>query len=154
MLPALAAELGVAEVHALAWPEPRRIAADEAARAALERAGVRLVLHEGATLLPPGAVRNAQGQPFRVQSAFARAARALGVPPPARMPARIDWRGAPGKAPGGPPRDLAPDMNRGAAVLAAHAAPAGEAAARSAASPGKARGSATEAGSAAGSATA
>lgn len=125
VLPALAAELGAAEVHALAWPEPRRIAADEAARAALDRAGVRLVLHDGATLLPPGAVRNAQGQPFKVQSAFARAARALGVPPPARMPGRIDWRPAPGE----PLPDLAPDMNRGAAVLAAHARPAGEAAA-------------------------
>lgn len=125
VLPRLAAKLGAAEVHALGWPEPRRIAADDAALAALARAGVRLVLHDGATLLPPGAVRNAQGQAFRVQSAFARAARGLGIPAPTALPARVAWHNAPGE----PLGDLAPDMNRGAAVLAAHARPSGEAAA-------------------------
>ncbi|MBA4491612.1 deoxyribodipyrimidine photo-lyase [Paracoccus sp. S1E-3] len=125
ILPRLAAELGAAEVHALAWPEPKRIVADEAARTALNGAAVQLVLHDGATLLPPAAIRNAQGKPFRVQSAFSRAARALGVSPPVRMPAHIEWRPAPSEQLG----DLAPDMNRGAAVLAAHARPAGEAAA-------------------------
>ncbi|WP_240558647.1 cryptochrome/photolyase family protein [Paracoccus contaminans] len=125
MLPALAAELGVAEVHALAWPEAGRLAADTRTTEALAARGVALVLHDGHTLLPPGAVRGAQDQAFKVYSAFARAARALGIPGPAPAPARLDWRPAPGEA----LADLAPDMRRGAAVLAAHAPEAGERAA-------------------------
>ena len=128
---ALALATGARSVHACDWPTPDRIAADNALARALQPSGIRLVLHHAHMLLPPGAVRTAQGGAFRVFTPFARAARAVGVDRPRPAPARVAWV-VPAGLPGGCATvipDLAPDMNRGAAVVAAHSPAAGEAAA-------------------------
>lgn len=124
----LARKAGAAVVHANAWPEPARERADHAVAEALSAHGVRLVLHDGHTLLPPGTVRTANGGGFKVFTPFARALRRHGVPEPAPAPSRIDWAPAAVKA-AIDDLDLAPDMDRGAGILARFAPAAGEAAA-------------------------
>ena len=130
-LAALARAVGARAVHACDWPTPARLDADRALAQALAPQGTDLVLHQAHTLLPPGAVRTGKGTAFRVFTPFARAARALGVPQPLPAPLHVDWLLPPGNdrrwtqaIPA-----LGPDMNRGAAVVAAHSPPAGEAAA-------------------------
>lgn len=125
--------IGARAIHVCAWPERQRAAADAALGAALSSDGRVLTLHDGLTLIPPWRVTTAQGGAFRVYSAFARAARRIGVAPPLPRPARIDWIAPPPDRALGAAVLAALDagMNRGAAVLAAHAPPAGEAAALS-----------------------
>lgn len=125
VLATLAAEVGADTVHATAWPEAARTASDRDAGAVLKAGGRALHLHDGHTLLPPGSVRTGAGGPFRVYTAFARAARRAGIPQPIATP--HDLRLLPA-LPGldAADFDLAPDMRRGAAVLAAHTPPFGE----------------------------
>lgn len=125
---AVAREAGADAVHATDWPEASRRAADARVERALAAAGVRFCLHAGHTLLPPGTLRTGAGGQFKVYTPFVRALQRHGVPPPAPLPSPLDFAPVPA---GLDPRavDFAPDMNRGAAVLARHAPPAGEAAA-------------------------
>jgi len=126
---ALARDAGAAEVHATAWPEPARQAADRTVAETLAAQGIRLVLHQGHTLLPPGTVRTGSGGGFKVYTPFARALRGRGVPAPLQVPKRIVWAPLPASAGAARDLDLAPDMGRGDAVLVRFGPAAGEASA-------------------------
>ncbi|MGC8470600.1 MAG: deoxyribodipyrimidine photo-lyase, partial [Acetobacteraceae bacterium] len=116
IVPALAAEVGAAAVHALEGFEPREQAAQRAVSAALAERGVALLLHPGALLTDPRRLRTQSGGAFSVYTPFARAAFAnlpplpevpapLRIPAPERLPAsepleswkllphRPDWAG-------------------------------------------------------------
>lgn len=122
----VAAEVDAAEIHATDWPEPARSAADARVAQRLEADGRRLILHCGHLLVAPQAIRTGSGGVYKVYTPFARAVRRHGVPAPLPEP-KICWADPPRYE---PLPDLAPDMDRGAEVVARHAAPAGEAAAR------------------------
>lgn len=87
----LARECGASAVHAHARVEPAARAQEQAVRAALRARGVRLVLHAGALLADPRAVRTGGGAAYRVFAPFQRAvmatdpARAL-LARPRRLP--------------------------------------------------------------------
>ena len=128
VLPELIRQTGAVEVHQSDWPAPQMRRVQDRVRAALKPLGATLVLHPGHLLAHPARVRTGAGGAYRVYTPFARALRALGPDlPVAAVGARISVRDMPAI-----PLDrleLAPDMARGAAVLAEHALPAGEAAA-------------------------
>ena len=125
---AVARESGATEVHATDWPEPSRRAADRRVAQALAAIGVRFCLHQGHTLLPPDSLRTGAGTPFKVFTPFLRALQKHGVSPPAPVPRDLNFAAPlPGLDPSA--LDLAPDMNRGAAVLARHSLAVGESAA-------------------------
>lgn len=84
VVPRLAAAWKVDRVVAQRWVEPIGRLRDERVR---QRLGVRLELHEGETLLPPGTLRSLGGSPYAVFSQFARAFRsAMGVVRPRPAP--------------------------------------------------------------------
>ena len=98
VVPRLAQQWKVDQVLAHAWVEPFGRERDRQVGEALGRVGIDFRLFAGATLLPPGSVRNGQGAMFRVFTPFARACGArLGLekalaepvalpPPPAVVP--------------------------------------------------------------------
>lgn len=131
ILPRLAAACGATAIHHCDWPCPADRAAQDRLRAALAHGPARLHLHPGHLLLHPGRIRTGKGGAYRVFTPFARALRAAGPDRPLPQPV-ITLAEAPDPAPASldPARlDLAPDLHGGAAVLARHALPAGEAAA-------------------------
>ncbi len=79
ILPALAAELGVAAIHAGIAHEPAWRAADAAVAAALPPA-TRLLLHRTATLIDPDRIRSQTNTVYGMYTPFARAVEALGEP--------------------------------------------------------------------------
>jgi deoxyribodipyrimidine photo-lyase len=80
----LAAETGAAAVHGLRQGEPWW--------ATIEAGVPRLILHDGATLVPPGLLRTKSGGRFRVFTPYWRAHVAHGAPPPPRpAPSRMDF---------------------------------------------------------------
>ena len=86
----LVRELGAAEVHAGRMVEPWARAQEDAVAKALP-ADVPLTLHRAATMFDPGSVRTKTGGTYGIYTPFARAARALGVPPrPVPAPKRLD----------------------------------------------------------------
>jgi len=83
VVPWVANELGVDKVVAHSWTEPVGIRRDEIIA---QRLGVPFELWEGERLLPSGAVLNGSGEPYKVFTPFARAAR-LQLDIPAPLPA-------------------------------------------------------------------
>jgi len=73
VVPRLAAAWKADQVLAHRWVEPIGRARDLGVETALAHTGVAFHLFEGATLLPPGSVRNGQGAMYRVFTPFARA---------------------------------------------------------------------------------
>ena len=91
VLARLAAEIGAHEVHALHHYEPWWLNAERALARQL-----RLVLHHGNYLVPPGTVVSGSGEPYRVFTPFWRAALNQLPPPrpapaPASIPAPAQW---------------------------------------------------------------
>ena len=82
----IAEEMGARRVHALHHYEPWWRNAEKAIAKKLD-----LCLHDGALLLPPGAVRTGTGTSYRIYTPFARAVMEH-MPPagPVRAPSRID----------------------------------------------------------------
>ncbi len=90
IIPALAASIGAAEVHAGRLYEPWARRRDEAVSQALAAAGRRLVLHTSSLLHEPHRIRTGQDKPYSVYTPFSRALFALGEPPPPlEAPGRI-----------------------------------------------------------------
>ena len=82
----LAEESGARRVHALSHYELWWRKAESALAKRLD-----LQLHDGALLLPPGAVRTGSGNPYRIYTPFSRAVMEHMPPPaPTAAPARID----------------------------------------------------------------
>ncbi len=73
LLPELAVRWKVDQVLAHRWSEPFGIQRDDRIRTALQKAGIRFLLHEGETLAPPGSVLTGNGSMFHVFTPFARA---------------------------------------------------------------------------------
>ena len=91
VLPALAAETGAGEVHALHHYEPWWRNAERAVAARLA-----LRLHHGNYLAPPGSLLTGGGAPYRVYTPFWRALvermpPAAPLPAPVRIPAPEQW---------------------------------------------------------------
>ncbi len=86
IVPALAAQIGAAEVHAGRLTEPWARARDERTHTLLQAEGRRLVLHTSALLTEPHRVRTKEDKPYSVYTPFSRALFALGEPP-APLPA-------------------------------------------------------------------
>ena len=90
VIPALAEEIGAAEVHAGVAHEPAWRRADAAIAKALAASGRKLVLHRSATLIDPDQVKSQTGTVYGMYTPFARAVEAMGEPPaPLPAPARI-----------------------------------------------------------------
>lgn len=77
---ALARETHAGDVHWNASVEPWRSAGEARLQNALQAAGVRVRVHQGEGLFAPEAVRNGQGEPFKVFTPFWRACLKLGRP--------------------------------------------------------------------------
>jgi deoxyribodipyrimidine photo-lyase len=109
----LVAETGAVAVHAGRMVEPWARTQEAAVLAALP-GGVALHLHRAATLYEPGTIRSKTGGAYGIYTPFARAARAMGEPPPPQpaprrlqglsaatesldewrlLPAKPDWAG-------------------------------------------------------------
>lgn len=91
VLPKLAKEVGATRVHALHHYEPWWRNVEKAVAKALD-----LCLHDGALLLPPGAVRTGGGGVYRIYTPFSRAVMQHMPPPdpqraPAHIPAPSQW---------------------------------------------------------------
>jgi deoxyribodipyrimidine photo-lyase len=80
MIPALAAEVGAASVHAGRSFEPARRAADKAIHDKLKSAGIAFRRHLSAALFVPEAMRTQAGGYYGVYTPFSRACFAQGVP--------------------------------------------------------------------------
>jgi len=90
VIPALAQEVGAAEVHAGRMHEPWARQAEAAVEAALQRVGATLRLHRTATLFDLDSIRTQTGGIYGVYGPFARTCRTLEAPhPPAPAPERI-----------------------------------------------------------------
>ncbi len=122
VIAALLAETGAAGVHWTRHHDPASVARDTRVKAALKARGLVAVSHAGHLLREPWTVATAQGGYYRVYTPYWRAVAGLDVPapaprvtalrPPSAWPATEaldDWR-------------MGAAMNRGAAVVAAHAA--------------------------------
>ena len=87
VLPRIARAWRIERVVAQRWTEPFARVRDERVAKALD---VPFDLLDGETLAPPGTIRNTEGRPFSVYSAFARAVRAkVHVERPFVAPARL-----------------------------------------------------------------
>ena len=92
VLPALAAEIGATEIHALHHYEPWLRNAERAVAKALT-----LHLHHGNYLAPAGSVLTGSGTPFKIFTPFWRALQAQVLPPPKpqaapdKIPAPSHW---------------------------------------------------------------
>ena len=92
VLPALAAEIGATEIHALHHYEPWWRNAEHAVAKALT-----LHLHHGNYLAPAGSVLTGSGTPFKIFTPFWRALQAQVLPPPKpqaapdKIPAPSHW---------------------------------------------------------------
>ncbi len=91
ILESLAREVGATRVHALHHYEPWWRNAEKAVAKQLD-----LCLHDGALLLPPGAVRTGSGGIYRIYTPFSRAVMQHMPPPepqraPAHIPAPSKW---------------------------------------------------------------
>ncbi len=89
VIPALAQELGVAEIHAGRAHEPWAREADATVADALQAVGASLKLHRTTTLFDLDAVRTKTGGVYGVYTPFARTARTMAPPAPVEAPARL-----------------------------------------------------------------
>jgi deoxyribodipyrimidine photo-lyase len=95
VMAALAVETGASAIHALHHYEPWWINAERALARALPD-GVKLHLHDGNYLLPPGTARTGSGGMFKIYTPFWRALSAFMPPPlpspaPETIPAPTQW---------------------------------------------------------------
>jgi deoxyribodipyrimidine photo-lyase len=91
VLPALADEVGAAEIHAGIAHEPAWRRADAAIARTLAAAGRTLVLHRTSTLIDPDEIRSQSGTVYGMYTPFARAVEARGEPAvPLPAPKRLD----------------------------------------------------------------
>ena len=131
ILPKLMKRLGARRVHQSDWPTSEMRAVQGSLRAALHPIQGELVLHPGHLLAHPRAVRNGNGDAYRVYSPFARALRRVGPESPApEAPARIAAFTEPPDALDVETLDLAPDLHGGRRILERFGQEAGECAAR------------------------
>ena len=128
LLPALATRLGATSIHQNDWPAPAQQRVQAALNDALGGGPVRLHLHPGHLLIHPSRVKTGAGGSYKVYTPFARAVRQAGPDRPLAPPGQLTALPAIGDL-RAETLNLAPDMYRGAVVLAEHALPAGEAAA-------------------------
>ncbi|MFC3059929.1 cryptochrome/photolyase family protein [Paenirhodobacter populi] len=128
LLPGLAGRVGARSIHQNDWPTPALRAVQAALRRALGHGPVRLHLHEGHLLIHPARVKTGAGGSYRVYTPFARAVRLAGPDRPLAAAGALSALPAVGVL-RAEHLNLAPDMYRGAVVLAEHGLPAGEAAA-------------------------
>ena len=89
VVPALAAEVGAARVHATADAGPYGRERDADVAAALERDGRALVRAGTPYEVGPGTIRSGSGTPYQVFTPFFKAWTAHGWPAPAPRPARL-----------------------------------------------------------------
>ncbi|HSU07381.1 MAG TPA: deoxyribodipyrimidine photo-lyase [Acetobacteraceae bacterium] len=92
IIPELAKAVGAGTVHAMRCIEPWARRQEQRVSRAVEADGVRLILHQSATLFDPDSVRTHTGTPYRIYTHFARAYRNLSPPgnpkpTPGRIPA-------------------------------------------------------------------
>ena len=80
LLPELAVRWKVDQVLAHRWSEPFGVQRDDRIQANLQKIGIRFLLHEGETLVPPGSVVTGSGSMFHVFTPFARAFGRKGSP--------------------------------------------------------------------------
>jgi deoxyribodipyrimidine photo-lyase len=93
VVPALAAEVGAAEVHVTADHGPYGIARDAAVAAALKAEGRALVAVGSCYAVEPASVRTNAGDPYKVFTPFSKAWAARGWPAPLRAPGAVPWAG-------------------------------------------------------------
>lgn len=124
LLPALARDIGAERIHQNDWPWAKQRQVQAAVNAALQGQACQLQLHQGHLLISPQKVTAAKGSAYRVYTPFARAVRKLGPDAPCPEVAAITALPSRGLLDSVPP--LAPDLHRGASVLAAHMLPVGE----------------------------
>lgn len=128
VLRALLAETGARAVRWSRLCDPATVARDRAVKAALRDEGIEARSHPGHVLFEPWTVETGAGGFFRVYTPFWKAVRdrdpGTPLPAPARIPAPAAWPASDGLADWA----LGRAMDRGAAVVARHAA-VGEAAA-------------------------
>ncbi len=91
-LAAAARAVGADTVHALAARIPAERALQDDAARRLAASGVRLVLHRGALLHDPAAIRTGAGNPYSVFTPFWRAFAREFAAPPAAAPVARRWR--------------------------------------------------------------
>lgn len=128
LLPGLASCVGATAIHQNDWPTPAQNVVQAAVKRALGNDPTRLHLHEGHLLIHPSQVKTGSGGSYRVYTPFARAVRAAGPDRPVAACAALRSMPSSG-ALQAQTLKLAADMHSGAAVLAEHALPTGEAAA-------------------------
>ncbi len=80
IIPELAAAAKAGSVHVSLGFEPAARAAEDRVEAALQKSGVALTRHGGATLFHPEAIKTQAGGPFNVFTPFSRACFEHGVP--------------------------------------------------------------------------
>jgi len=97
VLPALIAEMGATAVYWNRLFEPWAVRRDGEIKARLRAEGVKAESFNASLLFEPAAVRNGQGEPFRVFTPFWRACLA-GPQPAAPLPVPARLRGAPAPA--------------------------------------------------------
>jgi deoxyribodipyrimidine photo-lyase len=88
-IPALAREIGAAEVHAGRLHEPWARQEDAAVARKLEAKGATLRLHTSTTLFGPDAIRTKSGGVYGIFTPFARACRDVPIPTPLPAPRRL-----------------------------------------------------------------
>lgn len=129
VLRALVAETGARAVFWSRLHDPAAIARDSVVKAALKADGVEARSFPGHVLFEPQEVLTGQGGSYRVYTPYWRAVRvrpvAAPLPAPGRLPAPVGWPASDALA----DWQMARAMDRGAAIVAAHAV-VGEAAAR------------------------
>ncbi len=124
----LAEETGATTVHWGRLYDPTSLARDTALKTALTAAGLAAKSHAGHVLFEPWTVETGQGQFYKVYTPFWKAVRTRDLPSPLprpRLAAPETWPRGDGLAEWG----LGKDMNRGGAIVAAHANPGEDAAA-------------------------
>ena len=104
VVPALATEVGAAEVFVSRDFGPYGRTRDTTVSEALHATGSRLVGVGSPYAVPPGTVTKADGKPYQVFTPFSKAWRAHGWQLPSGAPA-VHWRGAPDVRSDGPPVD-------------------------------------------------
>ena len=91
VLPALAAEVGAAEVFVTADFAPYGGRRDDAVDQALQAAGCGFRRVGSPYAVPPGVVRNGSGDPYKVFTPFSKAWAEHGWPGPSRAPSSVPW---------------------------------------------------------------
>ncbi len=91
VIPRLAAEVGVRQVHVSRETTPYGRRRDELVAGALGADGGELVTTGTPYAVGPGRIVNQSGTPYKVFTPFSKAWRQHGAPAPAERPARLPW---------------------------------------------------------------